>query len=89
MLNNRRSEIQIIGEIINLSKRGAKKTEILYQTNMSYSQLQHYLTYLLEKNILKQDTKTNANGTSKKIFVTTEKGTNLLGDINKLFKYFK
>ena len=89
MFDKRRSEIQIIGEIVNLSKSGAKKTEILYQTNMSYSQLQHYLTYLLEKDILKQDTKTNANGTSSQIFVTTEKGTNLLGDIDKLFKYFK
>lgn len=37
MANKRRSEIQIIGEILDLSKNGAKKTEILYQNNMSFS----------------------------------------------------
>ena len=51
MFNKRRSEIQIIGEILELSRYGAKKTEILYQSNMSFTQLQNYLSFLLEKNI--------------------------------------
>ena len=33
----RRSEIEIIGEILQLTKDGAKKTEILYKSNMSFS----------------------------------------------------
>jgi len=49
MVNNRRSEIDIIGEILNLSRDGAKKTEILYQGNLSYTQLQKYLPFLLKK----------------------------------------
>jgi len=49
MVNNRRSELDIISKILDLSKSGAKKTEILYQGNLSYTQLQSYLPFLLEK----------------------------------------
>ena len=49
MFNNRRSEIEIIKEIITLSQDGMRKTEILYQANLSFAQLKHYLKYLLDK----------------------------------------
>ncbi len=85
----RRSEIEIIGEILDLSKEGAKKTEILYQSNMSFSQLQHYLSFLLEKNIVEENNIISDNGRSIKIYVTTEKGNNLLEKINNLYTYFE
>ena len=85
----RRSEIEIIGEILDLSKEGAKKTEILYQSNMSFSQLQHYLSFLLEKNIVEENNIVNDSGRSIKIYVTTEKGNNLLEEINNLYTYFE
>jgi len=89
MANKRRSEIQIIGEILDLSKNGAKKTEILYQNNMSFSQLQDYLSYLIEKNIIEEIIVTNDKGTVSKTFINTEKGNNLLEDISKIMEYFK
>ena len=89
MFNRRRSEIQIIGEILDISKNGAKKTEILYQNNMSFSQLQSYLTFLLEKNIIAESSVLNGNGTHSKIFINTEKGNELLEDINKILTYFE
>ena len=84
MANKRRSEIQIIGEILDLSKNGAKKTEILYQNNMSFSQLQDYLSYLIGKDIIEEIIVTNKNGTVSKTFINTEKGNNLLEDINNV-----
>jgi len=89
LVNKRRSEIQIIAEILDLSKKGAKKTEILYQNNMSFLQLQNYLTFLLDKNIIEETTAKNGNGTENKIYINTEKGNNLLDDIEKLFTYFE
>ncbi len=89
MANKRRSEIQIIGEILDLSKNGAKKTEILYQNNMSFSQLQDYLSYLIERDIIEEIIVTNDSGTVNKTFINTEKGNNLLEDINKILLYFK
>jgi len=84
----RRSDIEIIGEILQLSKEGAKKTEILYQGNMSFSQLQHYLSFLLDKNIIEENVVERDNGKSGKIYVTTEKGNNLLEEISNLYTYF-
>ena len=85
----RRSEIEIIGEILDLSKDGAKKTEILYRSNMSFTQLQHYLSFLLEKHIIEENIIENDNGKSSKIYINTEKGNELLEEINNLYSYFE
>lgn len=89
MFNKRRSEIQIIKEILDLSKEGAKKTEILYQGNMSFSQLQNYLNYLIEIKVIKENIYWNDDGSSSKLYVTTKKGNSLLDDINNLYTYFE
>jgi len=89
MFNKRRSELQIIEDILNLSRNGAKKTEILYQSNMNFSQLKNYLSVLLKNDILKENIITNNNGKFNKIYTTTKKGNNLLEDINKINLYFE
>ena len=88
MVNNRRSEFEIIAEILSLSESGAKSTEILYKGYMSYTQLKQYLPYLIEKEILRETIIKNGNGSSK-MYYTTDKGKELLVDINKIFSYFK
>jgi len=87
MVNNRRSEFDIISKILTLSKGGAKKTEILYKGNLSYTQVQKYLPYLMEKNIIEEHTVKN-NGGSCKIYKITEKGLILLDDLKKILVYF-
>ena len=42
-MNQRRSNIEIIGDMLRVGENGAGKTEIMYSANMSYSQLQKYL----------------------------------------------
>ena len=79
LVNNRRSEIEIISEILSLAKDGTRKTRILYQTNLSYTQLQAYLSYLLETDVLKIE-----NNNSVKTFVTTKKGLSLMENINRV-----
>ena len=88
MVNNRRSELDIISDILRLAQNGAKKTEILYQGNLSYQQLQSYLLFLMEKQILEERVIENGHNTSK-IYRNTNKGHNLLVDINKTLAYFK
>lgn len=83
MVNNRRSEIEIISKILTLSRTGAKKTEILYRGNLSYSQMQNYLPFLIEKNILEEHHVQN-NGSSSKLYKLTNKGLSLLEDIKKV-----
>ena len=43
-MNNRRSNIEVISDILRLGEAG--KTEIMYSANMSYFQLRKYLDFL-------------------------------------------
>lgn len=88
MVKNRRSEFEIIYNILTLSRNNVKKTEILYQGNLSFTQLQNYLPFLLEKKMLEEQVASN-NGSSSKSYRTTEKGLKLLIDIEKVLIKFK
>jgi predicted transcriptional regulator len=46
-MGRRRSSIQIIADMLRVGENGAGKTEIMYTANMSYSQIQRYLDYLV------------------------------------------
>ena len=86
MVNNRRSEIEIIGEILRLSSNGAKKTELLYQGNFSYTQLQGYLSFLIKRDIL-EEAEIRNNGSSTKCYKTTEKGLIFLQDVKRVLAH--
>ena len=88
MVNNRRSELEIIKEILSLTRNGAKTTEILYRGYLSYTQLRQYIPFLLEKEIITEQHVNNGNNNSK-IYFTTDKGMQLLKDIQKTLSYFE
>ena len=46
-VGQRRSNIEIIADMLRVGESGAGKTEIMYSANMSYSQIQKYLDYLM------------------------------------------
>ena len=85
-MNNRRSEFEIIGKILDISKNGAKKTEILYKGNFSYTQVTGYLDFLVKREIL-EEKNTKNNGRNGKNYITTEKGQDLLVNIKKTLSY--
>jgi len=86
MVNVRRSEFEIIREILTLSRHGTKRTEILYQCNLSYTQLQKYLPFLIERDIMEEQHVKN-NGNSTKIYKLTQKGNLFLEDIGKALSH--
>ena len=45
--NHRRSNIEIIADMLRVGENGAGKTEIMYSANMSYAQIQKYLAFLI------------------------------------------
>ncbi len=45
---NYRDRIDIIADILNVASREAKKTQIMYQANLSYKVLQRYLTDIID-----------------------------------------
>jgi predicted transcriptional regulator len=75
-----------MGKLIDLSKNGARKTDLLYKGNLSYSQLQDYLTFLIERNIIEEKT-VEDNGSTGKYYCTTEKGFEFLRDAKKVLAH--
>lgn len=88
MVKNRRSELEIIANILDLSRDGSKKTRILYRGNLSYTQLQDYLPFLIEKEVL-EECFLKDNGKSCKIYKTTSKGLNLLEHAKKTLCFLR
>jgi predicted transcriptional regulator len=89
MVNRRRSELQIMEEILDLTHNGAKKTEILYQSNTNFAQLEQYLDLLIQKQLLKVTQVKNHSGSSSRLYVTTKKGSEFTKDINRVYSYLK
>jgi predicted transcriptional regulator len=69
----RRNRIYIIAEILTIAKEGSLKTQIMYRANLSFAQLNEYLSFLTTMYLLKIH---NENG--KKIYRTTAKGNKYL-----------
>lgn len=47
-----RDRLDIIADILNVASREAKKTQIMYQANLSYKVLQRYLSEIVEASLV-------------------------------------
>ncbi len=52
-LGNYRDRLDIIADILNVASRNAKKTQIMYQANLSYKVLQRYLHEILDASLVR------------------------------------
>ena len=71
--SKRRDKLGIIAEILEISKEGTLKTQIMYRANLSFAQLNEYLKFMLKTSLLK---KFRVNG--KDVYSATEKGIDFL-----------
>ena len=81
-MNRRRSNIEIIGDMLRVGENGAGKTEIMYSANMSYSQLQKYLNFLISHGFIDRVEVGNPVVTYR----VTESGLSLLKSIETLLE---
>ncbi|MBM3120423.1 MAG: hypothetical protein FJZ83_02715 [Chloroflexi bacterium] len=81
-MNRRRSNIEIIGDMLRVGENGAGKTEIMYSVNMSYSQLQKYLGFLVGHGFIDRLKMGNPSVT----YQVTEKGLSLLKSIETVLE---
>jgi len=77
-MNRRRSNIEIIADMLRVGENGAGKTEIMYTANMSYAQIQKYLGFLLSHGFINKVKVGNPTVT----YQVTEKGGELLRNID-------
>jgi len=71
--SKRRDKLYIIAEILEISKQGILKTQIMYRANLSFTQLNEYLKFML-KNELLQKSPFN----DREIYKATNKGLDFL-----------
>jgi len=85
IFTNKRSESEIIAQILDSANEGMKKTHLLYNTNISYSNFIKYFDFLIDKNFLEER---NGNPVGK-VYYTTQKGKQFLKDINIVLEQAK
>jgi predicted transcriptional regulator len=81
-VSRRRSSIEIIADMLRVGENGAGKTEIMYSANMSYSQIQKYLVYLVNQGFI---SKVNMDNTLV-AYQVTDTGMKLLKAIDALME---
>ena len=81
-MNRRRSNIEIIADMLRVGGNGAGKTEIMYSANMSYAQIQKYLGFLLSHGFIHKVKVGNPVVT----YQVTDKGGELLRNINSIIE---
>ena len=70
-MGNYRSRLDIIADILNAAGRDAKKTQIMYQANLSYKVLQKYLADVVNASLV-------SFADEKNCYQLTEKGRRFL-----------
>ncbi|MFP3899168.1 MAG: winged helix-turn-helix domain-containing protein [Dehalococcoidia bacterium] len=81
-MNQRRSNIEIIADMLKVGENGAGKTELMYSANMSYAQIQKYLGFLLSHGFIHKVEVGNPVVT----YQVTEKGGDLLRNIDSIME---
>ncbi len=76
---NKRSDMEIIAQMLSLAREETKKTRLMYLTNLCYNQLVYYIDFLVDKGFL--DIK---NGTKGNRYCISEKGKEFLDNIEKV-----
>ena len=71
--SKRRDKLAIMAEILEISRNGTLKTQIMYKANLSFAQLNEYLRFMLKTQLLN---KFNAN--RKDVYGVTKKGEEFL-----------
>ncbi len=51
-MGNYRDRLDIIADILNVASQDPKKTQIMYQANLSYKVLQRYLTEIIDASLI-------------------------------------
>jgi predicted transcriptional regulator len=78
IFKTKRSELEIVEEILSLAREETKKTWLMYHTNLCYSQFVFYLNFLLEKKFLEEH---NGSISGTNTYKITEKGKQFLESI--------
>jgi len=82
--SKRRDKLYIIAEILEIAREGTLKTQIMYRANLSFTQLNDYLQFMLKNDLLE---KIDMGG--KEVYKASEKGLNFLQRYNEIVELLR
>ena len=80
-MSQRRSNLEIVAEILKIARKGTKKTRIVYGANMNFKMLDEYLEKLTKAGLI-----ANSEGNGG-LIKTTEKGVEYLQQFYNLQEF--
>ncbi|MEM3627516.1 MAG: winged helix-turn-helix domain-containing protein [Candidatus Bathyarchaeia archaeon] len=80
----RRDKLYIIAEILEIARNGALKTQIMYRANLSFTQLNEYIKFMLEVNLLDKILEDH-----REIYKATAKGIAFLQYYHEMIELLK
>lgn len=75
--SSRRDTLEILSDLLNNMQEPRRLTQLLYRSNLSYSQLRKYLTMVVEMGLAKYEKKPHAS------YLVTEEGKMFIQMVNK------
>jgi predicted transcriptional regulator len=82
--SKRRDKLFIIAEILGIAKEGTLKTQIMYRANLSFTQLNDYLRFMLKIDLLAKVLQND-----KEKYKTTAKGMDFLQRYHEITELLK
>jgi predicted transcriptional regulator len=73
--------------MLEIAKEGSLKTQIMYKANLSFTQLNDYLDFLLNNGFITQASRTSSD--CKEVYFITEKGVDFLQVHRELVRLLK
>ena len=83
-LERRRDRLHIIAEILQVTLEGALKTQVMYKANLSFAQLNQYLSLLLDLDLLELK-----KSSERAVYKTTVKGMSFLESYEQILELLK
>jgi predicted transcriptional regulator len=82
--SKRRDKLYIIAEILEIAKGGTLKTQVMYRANLSFTQLNDYLGFMLKINLLEK-----AEMNAREVYKATDKGLDFLERYHEITELLK
>ncbi len=79
LLHKRRDRLSIMAQILSIAREGTLKTQIMYRANLSFAQLNEYLSFLQEIRLLRVNSEEG-----RTTYKTTSKGIKYLESFSKI-----
>lgn len=78
MMARYRNRLKIVADVLGVVRGGAKKTQIMYQANLSYKLLARYLKYVMDIGLVRME--------NEAIYELTQKGREFLDKSKEYFE---